>query len=258
MEQNHTPFAPEAATDEPASHAPFEPVPVRPRRDGWTPEKQRAFIEALADTGLVREAAARVGMTEQSASRLRRRADARAFDIAWEAAARANARRLHAIAWERAIEGIIKGHYYHGELKSEERVYDNRLLIYLLGKTQHLVEPPAWTAEVLRDWESWMEAIERGLPGPPKPEPRDEDEFDGGEVWESEGRWWTGFPPPEGFDGCEEGEPGSFGYRRTLSESEQAAVDAWEAEDAPGEQARRDRFFGFEGGRFSSPWEPNL
>lgn len=258
MEHNHTPFAPEAATDEPASLVLFNPVPVRARRDGWTPEKQREFIEALADTGLVREAAARVGMTEQSASRLRRRADARAFAIAWEAAIRPGARRLHAIAWERAIEGTIKRYYYHGELKSEERVFDNRLLIYLLGKTQSLVEAPRWSGKVVRDWEGWMDAIEQGLSEPPKPEPDEEDAFDGGEVWESEGRWWTGFPPPEGFDGCEEGEPGSFGYRRTLSEDEQTAVDAWETEDAPGEHARRDRFFGFEGGKFSSPWEPNL
>ncbi|HYI65228.1 MAG TPA: hypothetical protein VEW71_10120 [Allosphingosinicella sp.] len=257
MEQNQNAFAPEAATDEPASLVLFNPVPVRARRDGWTPEKQREFIEALADTGLVREAAARVGMTEQSASRLRRRADARAFAIAWEAAIRPGARRLHAIAWERAIEGTIKRYYYHGELKSEERVFDNRLLIYLLGKTQALVEAPRWSGDVVRDWEGWMNAIEQGRSEPPKPEHDEEDEFDGGEVWESEGRWWTGFPPPEGFDGCEEGESGSFGYRRTLSEAEQAAVDAWETEDAPDEHARRDHYFGFEGGKFSSPWEPN-
>jgi len=47
------PFDPEAATDEPASSpALFDPVPVRYRRDGWTPEKQREFVEALADTAL--------------------------------------------------------------------------------------------------------------------------------------------------------------------------------------------------------------
>jgi hypothetical protein len=28
---------------------PFEPAPVRPRSDGWTVEKQYAFIEALAE-----------------------------------------------------------------------------------------------------------------------------------------------------------------------------------------------------------------
>ena len=42
-------------------------VPVRrvPRRDGWTEEKQRRFIETLADTGLVNVAARAVGMSRQ-------------------------------------------------------------------------------------------------------------------------------------------------------------------------------------------------
>jgi len=34
---------------------PFEPVPVRPRHDGWTVEKQYAFIEALAETRIVED-----------------------------------------------------------------------------------------------------------------------------------------------------------------------------------------------------------
>jgi hypothetical protein len=32
---------------------PFTPVPVRARHDGWTAERQIAFIEALAATGAV-------------------------------------------------------------------------------------------------------------------------------------------------------------------------------------------------------------
>jgi len=191
MEQNQSPFAAEGTTDGPASEPPasapdaapaasespeFDPVVLRDRSDGWTPRKQREFIEALADTGLVREAAARVGMTAQSASRLRRRADARAFDIAWDAALRQGARRLHAIAWERAIEGTVKGHYYHGELQSEERVFDNRLLLYLLGKTEGSLAPEKETARVLADWDGWMAMIERGDPPPPLPEPEPESE----------------------------------------------------------------------------------
>src|SRR3954462_7955864 len=55
---------------------PFEPVPLRPRRDGWTVEKQYAFIEALAETGIVEEACRRVGMSRTSVDNLRRRAEA--------------------------------------------------------------------------------------------------------------------------------------------------------------------------------------
>ena len=269
MKQDPPDFTPGAATDEPASSpqspgqselAPFEPVPVRARHDGWTPQKQRDFVEALADTGVVREAAARVGMTEQSAWRLRRRPDARAFDLLCDAALRPGARRLHAIGWERAIEGTIKRHYYHGELVSEERVFDNRLLIYLLGKTQGLLAPSPEAALVHRNWEGWLTALEQGLSEPP-PEPGEE-QWSGSEVWEEDGCWWTGFPPPAGFDGIEEGEPGDPSYRRSLSIAEQAVIDAElaeeEEEDERDRHALRDRFFGFEGGRFSPPWKPNL
>lgn len=36
----------------------FAPVPRKYRHDGWTPERQKAFIEALADCGSVTRAAA--------------------------------------------------------------------------------------------------------------------------------------------------------------------------------------------------------
>src|SRR3546814_5344716 len=48
------------------------PVLKKRRKDGWSPDKQRAFIEALADSGSVATAAQRVGMSESSAYRLRR------------------------------------------------------------------------------------------------------------------------------------------------------------------------------------------
>lgn len=61
---------------EPYDPAEYRWVPVRrkPRLDGWTDEKQRRFIETLADTGLVNVAARAVGMTRESAYRLRRAA----------------------------------------------------------------------------------------------------------------------------------------------------------------------------------------
>ncbi len=196
-------------------------------------------------------------------NRVRRRADARAFDLACEAAHRIGARRLRSIAYERAIEGTVKRIYYHGEVKSEEIVYDNRLLIYLLGKAEPALEPPPKAEAVIANWEGWMDAVERGLPEPePEPEPEyAEDAFSGSEVWEEEdGLWWTRFPPPEGFDGDEEGAPGELGYRRTLSAAEQAVIDAdIEAERAADYErltARRDRYFEFAGGSGQAPVFP--
>jgi hypothetical protein len=235
----------------------FEPVPLRHRRDGLTAEKQREYVEALADTGVVREAAARIGISEQAISRVRRRADARDFDRACEAAHMFGARRLLSTAWERAIEGTLKGHYYHGELVSQERVYDNRLLIYLLGKTGHLLEPAAEARAVCDNWEAHMDALEQGLPPPALDrshpgEEEDEEKYEPGEdpraSCDEDGIWWTYFPPPEGFDGKEEGELGDPFYKRTMTAEEEAAALALEAEQDSAEIARwcamRDRYFG--------------
>jgi hypothetical protein len=61
------------------------PVLKKRRKDGWSPDKQRAFIEALADCGSVVTAAQRVDMSESSAYRPRRSPGAEAFDRAWSA-----------------------------------------------------------------------------------------------------------------------------------------------------------------------------
>ena len=66
--------------DLPAPLPEFTPVPLRARRDGWTPERQFGYVVALAEFGNARRAAQAVGMTEQSANRLRRRPEAAAFD----------------------------------------------------------------------------------------------------------------------------------------------------------------------------------
>jgi hypothetical protein len=75
----------------------FDPVPVRRRRDGWTRERQRRYVLALFETGHKGKAARAVGMTEQSAARLRRRQDAAAFARACATAYLA-ARRRWALA----------------------------------------------------------------------------------------------------------------------------------------------------------------
>jgi hypothetical protein len=64
----------------------FAPVPVRARRDGWTPARQRRYVLALAATGHAGRAAALAGMSPQSACALRRRPGAESFARACAAA----------------------------------------------------------------------------------------------------------------------------------------------------------------------------
>lgn len=64
----------------------FDPVPLRYRRDGWTPVRQAAFIAALSACRCILEACRWVGKSSESAYRLYRRPDAAGFRRAWDAA----------------------------------------------------------------------------------------------------------------------------------------------------------------------------
>lgn len=62
----------------------FTPVELRARHDGWTPVRQADFIGYLAETRCVKQAAERVGMSRESAYRLRRKRGAEGFAAAWD------------------------------------------------------------------------------------------------------------------------------------------------------------------------------
>ena len=83
---------------------------------------------------------------------------------------------------------------------------------------------------------------------------------DGFEVWKDEdhGCWMTNYPPPEDFDGFEEGDWTDEDYRRSLSPGEAAVADAQRAAARAMEEAdlaeeraeacaARDLYFGFAG-----------
>lgn len=94
----------------------FTPVPLRYRHDGWTPERQRGFIEALADTGCVTRATAIVNMSLEGVYYLRRQKGAEEFRAAWNAALDFGVQKLKDIAFERAIEGEMIPVFEKGKL----------------------------------------------------------------------------------------------------------------------------------------------
>ncbi|HEY0311833.1 MAG TPA: hypothetical protein VGC56_05000 [Allosphingosinicella sp.] len=125
--------APPAGGYDPADYR-WVPVRRRPRYDGWTEEKQRRFIEVLADTGLVSAAAKAVGMTRETAYRLRRSAHGAAFARAWDMARHHAGGLVEDIAFERAFEGVEHNVYdENGEVVCTKRVYNDRLLMFLLS-----------------------------------------------------------------------------------------------------------------------------
>jgi len=116
-----------------ASSAPdFDPVHLRYRRDGCTPERQVAYIKALAECGCVREACARVGLSAEAVYELVRRPDAQSFRLAWEIALDNAVRRIGDGAFSRSLHGVAIPHYYKGELVGEHRRWDERLTMFIL------------------------------------------------------------------------------------------------------------------------------
>lgn len=148
------------------------PVRRRPRLDGWTEEKQRRFIEALADTGQVSLAAREVGMSRESAYKLRRAAHAAAFARAWDAARHHAGSFLEDVAFERAIEGVEHNVYNeYGEAICTRRAYNDRLLMFLL---RHL-KPERYARDALAGpvpapppVEATLGEMEPRLPAPPE------------------------------------------------------------------------------------------
>ena len=111
----------------------FAPVPrLKDRHNGWKPEVQLAFIEALAETGSVKSAARRVNRAEVGAYMLRRHPDAGEFRRAWDAALDIGMRRIEDVAMERALNGVDVPVYSYGKLVGSRTVYNDRLLMFML------------------------------------------------------------------------------------------------------------------------------
>jgi molybdenum-dependent DNA-binding transcriptional regulator ModE len=144
-------------------------VPTRPRADGWTAERQHAFLEALGREGSVAAACRQVGLSHQSAYALRARGEGpggNPFAAAWDAAVEAaRASRREAVddaAFTRALHGWVEPIWYRGEQVGERTRYDARLLMKLLelqDRAEERAERAAARAE--REAERRREEAER-------------------------------------------------------------------------------------------------
>ena len=89
----------------------FTPVPLRYRADGWTPQRQADFLGRLCETWSVAAAARHVGMTRESAYRLREKEGAESFAAAWDsilAAPRRIRKSTYDLTWHRLFYGTLK------------------------------------------------------------------------------------------------------------------------------------------------------
>jgi hypothetical protein len=141
----HKPIFPErTAAGSSPREIPFDPVPVRPRHDGWTVERQVAFVEKLADTNSITAACKHVGMSRESVRKLRRRPGGRAFRDACDAALDCGYAEVEEAAAERSRKGVARPVFYKGEQVGEWRHFDERLTMFLLRfRRRHRFGPEA-------------------------------------------------------------------------------------------------------------------
>jgi len=104
--------------------------PWRERHDGWNDDKRRRFMEVLALTGCVRDAARVAGISNQAAYRRRRR-DA-GFRAEWIEAQKRSAVSLEATAHKRAVEGVEEPVIRGDKVIATRRRFSDSLLRLLL------------------------------------------------------------------------------------------------------------------------------
>lgn len=181
-----SPKAPASAPDAPpAPDAPdFTPVPSgSTRHDGWTPDRQRAFIAMLRRVGGVAVAARSVGKTPRSAYKLRTRPGAEDFADAWDDAldqgVDATCDRVIARAFHGEQVPIVRG----GRVVATRTRHYDRLAIAVLNGLNSRVLGGTSPRALQRDYrEARREAAERLGPvdwnavpaSPPEPDPAEQ------------------------------------------------------------------------------------
>ena len=124
--------SPDFNPDDPDWLADYQATGRRWRHDGWTPDRQYAFLLALAQSGCVVEACRAVGKAPASAYRLRRESKSDHFRRAWDAALDHAVSRLSDAAIGRALNGTARPVFFKGEQIGERRYFDERLTMFIL------------------------------------------------------------------------------------------------------------------------------
>jgi hypothetical protein len=112
----------------------FRPVPSKhaPRRNAITPARQRAFISALAASGIVVEAARHIGVSTEALYRLRNKPGGEDFRAAWDLAVDRAMSRLEAGAFSRALHGEERLVVSGGQLMGTEVRHNDALVMFFL------------------------------------------------------------------------------------------------------------------------------
>ncbi len=122
------------------------PAPAdQSRVDGWSPARQRQFLETLAATGVITTACDAVHISPRAAYALRIRRDGAAFRLGWDAAILIARARLADDLLARALNGheeVIRKDADANEITRHR--HDNRLAMSMLSRLDRMADnPPA-------------------------------------------------------------------------------------------------------------------
>ena len=126
-----------ALDHEPREPLDFTPVPRDPRgarSDGWTPERQREFIDMLAATGSVRAACRGVGLQYSGIYRLCDRTGAESFRAAWDAAVERGTSQVRDILIDHSINGVPESVWWAGKPVGERRKFNHNTMRWILER----------------------------------------------------------------------------------------------------------------------------
>lgn len=147
----------------------FPPLPApaqQIRADGWSPARQRLFLETLAATGIIRTACDAASISPRSAYALRIRRDGAAFRLGWDAAILIARARLADDLLARALTGseeVIRKDADAGEITRHR--HDNRLAMSMLARLDRMADSPpdgsdaALARVVAQDFAAYLDLI---------------------------------------------------------------------------------------------------
>ena len=122
---------------EPREPLDFTPVPRGPRgarSDGWTPERQREFIETLAATGSVVAACRGVGLRPPGVYGLRHRPGAESFRAAWDAAVERGTSQVRDILIDHSVNGVPESVWWAGKEVGERRKFNHNTMRWIVER----------------------------------------------------------------------------------------------------------------------------
>ena len=96
-------------------------------------KKRRVFLDVLAKTGVVAEAARACGYTDTATVQSHRRQDEE-FAEEWEHALEAAKHVLEEEVWRRAKDGVLEPVFYKGEVVGYKPNYSDSLAMFILRK----------------------------------------------------------------------------------------------------------------------------